>query len=223
MKTKDISLSKKEMVKIQDEAANRQKTAVIFAFMAIILISLRSVDSIGWGVIAGIISLGVAGYAISKVKTIFYLKMRSEYQFGVYLIGLAIAITSLSIPTGDTLLIQDIGEALVVATTILIVLAPSFYEKVGARLLRNKGRWTDKQKGISSSLSVFPMFAAIGALLLSIASLMESGSNFILSTTLINLTLFLTFFALLMVTQLLMEDILRQSRPKDPEATNKWT
>ena len=67
------------------------------------------------------------------------------------------------------------------------------------------------------------MIASIGALLLSVESLMLSTSNFILSVMSINEALFLTFFALIMVTQLLMEDILRQSRPKDLNATNKWT
>lgn len=211
------------MTKIQDEAANRQKIAGVLTFIAIILISLRSLDSIGWGVIFGFVSLVVAYYSISKVKNIFYLKMRSWYQFAVYLVGLSITLTSLEIPNGDILLIQNIGEALLVATTILIALAPPFYEKVGARLLRNKDKWTDEQKGISASLSVFPMIASIGALLLSVESLMLSTSNFILSVMSINEALFLTFFALIMVTQLLMEDILRQSRPKDLNATNKWT
>lgn len=134
MEKKVDTTAKTEIEKMQDKVLGRVKVGAVLTFVAIVLISFRSIDSVGWGIIFGGIGLAVVYFSARKIEN-FYLKMRTQYQGYIFLIGLGIAVTSLAIPNGDSALISTIGGALLVAITILIALAPSFYEKVGARLL----------------------------------------------------------------------------------------
>lgn len=87
----------------------------------------------GWGFIFGVFGVIAGSYAVYKSRHVLYLNMRSKYIFVVCLAGFFVAAASLAIPSGDTSLIQYLDGSLIVATTIVMAIAPTFYEKIKAR------------------------------------------------------------------------------------------
>jgi len=173
----------------------------VLTFAFIILIFFHKI------LIASIPLLSFFILSIYAYATLKNLKVSLRYLFILLVFFLAMFTSMFSIFLTSTTSIANVSEALVVATTICVLIDIEFYKHMKEFILKLLRNHKTKQ-GLFTEIDIafLPMMASIFALVFALVALMVPILSF--SILLIDISIFLILFALIMPIELLAEDLL---------------
>ena len=190
-------------------AGRRIEFIAVLLLLSMLFLSLRSYRFSVLGAIFSLLCLALAFYNFLVVKDRF-LKLRAKYIVGFVALAIVGYYSSFSIANGDVTLIRNLSGSLITATSISAVFAVTIYEKVKELTLRHKTRLTKELLDISVRLATYPILISVVAVFASVLALVFSGSNFVFSVLLINVTITFVLLTLIMSVELLKEDLMRE-------------
>ena len=176
--------------------------ALTFAFMILTLFHKISIANIP---LLSLLILSIYAYATLK-----NLKVSLRYLFILLVFFLAMLTSRFSIFLTSTTSIANVGEALVVATTICVLIDIEFYKHMKESILKVPRNHKTKQ-GLFTEIDMafIPMMASTFALFFALVALMAPILS--LSILLIDISIFLILSALIMPIDLFAEDLLTQA------------
>ncbi len=196
-------------VKERVRAGRRVEFIAALLLLSMVTLSLRSSGFSVLGIISSVLCLALAFYNF-LVANDRYIRLRAKYIVGFVALAIFGYYASFSIASGDITLIRSLTGSLITATSISAVFAVTIYEKVKELTLRHRGRMTQELLDISVRLATYPILVSVVAVFASILALIFSGSNFIFSIFLVNITITFVLLALIMSVELLKEDLMRE-------------
>ncbi len=196
-------------VKERVQAGRRIEFIAILLLLSMLFLSLRSFRSILIGAVFSLICICLAAYNFLVARDRF-VKLRAKYIVAFIILAIFGYYASFGIAIGDTTLIRSLAGSLITATSISAVFAVTIYEKVKELTLRHKRRLTQELLDISVRLATYPILVSVVAVFASILALVFSGTNFIFSVFLINVTITFVLLTLMMSVELLKEDLMRE-------------
>ena len=149
-------------------------------------------------------------YAYATLKN---LKVSLRYLFILLVFFLAMFTSMFSIFLTSTTSIANVGEALVVATTICVLIDIEFYKHMKEHILKmlkdQKTKRDLRQQLDAISVTFGPIIASTSALFIALLVLMDP--LFLFSILFVDLSILLILFALVMPIELFAEDLLIQA------------
>ena len=193
-------INKSAITKEQHKAQNLVFIGYVFTFIFIILIFFHKILS------AIIPFISFAILLVYTYTTLKNPKFRLRYLSILVVFFLAMVASAFSIFL-TAASITNVSEALVVATTICILIDIEFYKHMKEFILKLLRNHKTKQ-GLFTEIDIafLPMMASIFALVFALVALMVPILSF--SILLIDISIFLILFALIMPIELLAEDLL---------------
>jgi hypothetical protein len=182
----------------------------VILFLSLLFLSLRSVQGIVLGTFFAAVALLIALYNYTTIKNNRYIKLRAKY-LALFAVAAVVGFyASYGIANGDITLVRSLTGALITATSISAVFAVTMYEKLKEITIKNKSSLSREILDLNIRLATYPILISVGAVFASILALTVSGSNFILSIFLINVTITAVLLTLITSVEILKEDIMRE-------------
>jgi hypothetical protein len=189
--------------------SKRLMVLTVFLALAMLMVSARSPAYLVGGIFFSALAIAIPLYGVISNRDSF-LKVRNRYTLLFVVLCVIAYFSTLGIANGDTTLLRTLGSALITATSISAVFAGTIYEKVREVALLYRKKMDARAIRMSIRLAIYPLLVSIIAVFSSIMLLVLSGSNFVLSVLLCNITITAILLTLLMSVELLREDLTRQ-------------
>lgn len=203
---------------VKPEQYTADKYAKISAFLILIPIILISItkEIILLDLLLVGISVILFLYFKSKLK-LEQMQLRLTGIISVLLITFIISLNSISMNAES---ISSVGEALVVASSIVVLIGLEFYKNTSQHILSTaKTDWSKESLNVAIKTTFFPIISAILALISALLALINPSIN--TGTLLINFSILLMLAGALMSVELSYERIAKKMGLFDNKIVSK--